>query len=802
VQFFCPCFRFDTTLAIRMFDTLIRRVIFYSHRFLDFFKRQSRIRKLFVLAGVAAGLMFAGLLFLFLLVWSGVLGSIPGRAALRQVENPVASEVYSADSVLLGRYFIQERADIRYDQIPSHVIAALLATEDIRFYDHHGIDYRSLGRVLVKTFFLQRDASGGGSTLTQQLAKNLFPRKRYWLFSLQINKLREMIVASRLEKIYDKNALLALYLNTVSFGGNTFGIELAAQRFYSVPTEKLSVEQGAVLIGMLKATHSYNPRIFPERSKARRNLVLAQMKKYEILPPVTVDSLQALPLLLKYNRITHASGLAPYFREHLRTELLAWRRENKRERSRPFNLYTDGLKIYTTIDSRLQQYAEQATASQMALLQDRFLEHWGKTDPWQEQPGVLDEAIKRSTYYKSLKRAGKAHEEILEAMAMPRVMNVFTWQGEKEVEMSSLDSIRHYLKFLNAGVLAMDPHEGAIRVWVGGINPNYFHFDHVKESTKRQVGSIIKPIVYAAALEAGEKPCTYISAEKTTYAGLEEEWTPLNIDEKYNLRYSMEGALARSVNTAAVHTLEKAGIERTVLLARQMGITSMIEPVPSLALGTPSISVTEMVAAYSCLVNNGRTVKPYYLTGITSRDNEVLESFVAPAGAGEQVVSEDNAMMLVHMLKRVVDAGTGSAMRSRFGITNDMAGKTGTTQSNADGWFMAMTPTLVIGAWVGADDPRIRFRSTALGQGSSTALPIVATFFQHVNADKELAYLSQAHFPELPSNLKRKLMCDLYRSDTRVLEKIFGKKERDTTREFGKQEEKKRRGFFKKLFDF
>jgi penicillin-binding protein 1A len=784
-----------------MIDTLISSAITYSHRFLDFFKRQSRVRKLFLVAGIAGGLTITGLLFLFLLVWSGALGRIPNSAALRQVENPVASEVYSADSVLLGRYFIQERADIRYDQIPSHVIDALLATEDIRFYDHRGIDYRSLGRVLVKTFFLQRDASGGGSTLTQQLAKNLFPRKRYWLLSLQINKFREMIIASRLENEYDKNALLTLYLNTVSFGGNTFGIELAAQRFYSVPAEKLAVDQGAVLIGMLKATHSYNPRIFPERSTARRNVVLAQMKKYKRLPPETADSLQALPLVLKYNRITHSSGLAPYFREFIRAELLTWCRENKQQRNQPYNLYSDGLKIYTTIDSRLQYYAEQATASQMALLQDRFLQHWGKTDPWQEQPGALEDAIKRSTRYKSLKREGKSHEEILQEMAMPRVMNVFTWEGEKETEMSSLDSIKHYLKFLNAGVLAMDPQEGAIRVWVGGINPNYFQFDHVKESTKRQVGSVIKPIVYAAALESGEKPCTYISAEKTTYAGLEEEWTPLNIDDQYNLRYSMEGALARSVNTAAVHTLEKAGIERTVLLAQQMGITSAMDPVPSLALGTPSISVTEMVTAYSCLVNNGRTVKPYYLTSIASRDNEILESFIAPAGDGEQVVSEDNARMLVHMLKRVVDAGTGVAMRSRFGVTNDMAGKTGTTQSNADGWFMAMTPNLVIGAWVGADDPRIRFRSTALGQGSSTALPIVATFFQQVNADKELMDLSQARFPQLPSNLKRKLSCDLYRSEARVLEKIFGKKEKESTREFGKQEEKKK-GFFKRLFDF
>jgi len=778
-----------------MLDRLLRNAITYSNTFLIFFKRQSPVRKLLLVGALLGGLVFSGIFFLFLLVWSGALGGVPGREELRLVENPVASEVYSADSVLLGRYFFQERSDIRYDQIPTHVVDALLATEDIRFYDHHGIDYRSLGRVLIKTFLLQHEASGGGSTLTQQLAKNLFPRKNYWLFSLPINKMREMIIALRLEKVYDKSALLTLYLNTVPFGGNTYGIESAAQRFYSVSTEKLSVDQGAVLIGMLKATHSYNPRIFPERSRERRNVVLGQMKKYEKLSPALTDSLQSLPLVLKYNRITHHSGLAPYFREHIRSELLAWCQEHKNQRGEPFNLYTDGLKIYTTLDSRLQNYAEVATTKQMALLQERFLKHWGKSDPWRGKPEVLEDAIRNSPRYRSLQFAGKSHPEILQEMQKPMLMNVFTWQGEKEVELSPIDSIKHYLKFLNTGVLAMDPQKGAIRVWVGGIDHTYFQFDHVKESTKRQVGSIIKPIVYAAALEAGEKPCTYISAEKVTYEGTE-EWTPSNSEENYDLKYSMEGALAYSVNTVAVQTLEKAGIDRTVLLGHKMGITSTLDPVPSLALGTSSISVTEMVVAYSCMVNKGRTVKPYYLTSIASRDNVVQERFAVEEG--DQVISEDNAMLLVQMLKRVVDEGTGAGMRSRYGITNDMAGKTGTTQSNTDGWFMAMTPTLVMGAWVGADDPRIRFRSTALGQGAATALPIVAAFFQQVNTDKKFTSLSSAQFPQLPNNLERKLSCELYKSDTNLLKRIFGKNEKDSTRVFG-EKEKKKKGFFKRL---
>nr|HPH45947.1 transglycosylase domain-containing protein [Chryseolinea sp.] len=474
-----------------MVNRFFHQVIGYGYKFLSYFKRQSWFRKLIILVGLVGGVIVSLILFLFLLVISGLLGNVPNQEELKLVENPVASEVYSADSVLLGKYFIQERSDIRFDQLPAHVVDALLSTEDVRFYDHNGIDYRSLGRVLVKSVLLQSDASGGGSTVTQQLVKNLYPRKRYWMFSLLINKMRELVVASRLEKVYDKNSLLALYLNTIPFGDNTFGIESAAQRFFSKSTSDLSIDEGAILIGMLKATHSYNPRIFPDRSKERRNVVLNQMEKYEKLSPAASDSLQALALVLSYNKVTHHSGLAPYFREYIRSELQEWCSNHTNEKGEPFNLYTDGLKIYTTIDSRLQNYAEVATTKQMTLLQDKFLKHWGKTDPWNKQPLALEDAIKKSDRYKSLKQTGKSHDEILTEMKKKSLMNVFTWQGEKEMEMSSIDSIKHYLKFLNTGVMAMDPQQGAIRVWVGGINHHYFQFDHVKESTKRQVGSTI-----------------------------------------------------------------------------------------------------------------------------------------------------------------------------------------------------------------------------------------------------------------------------------------------------------------------
>lgn len=755
------------------------------------------LKKFFVLASAlaASGLLF--IVFLFLLVWSGILGALPSNEELVSIENPAASEVYSADSVLLGRYFIQERSNITYQEIPKHVVDAVVSTEDARFYKHNGIDTRSLGRVVIKSLLLQNESSGGGSTITQQLAKNLYPRKNYWFFSLFINKMREMIIASRLEGVYEKSDILTLYLNTIPFGDNTYGMEAAAQRFFSVHTEDLTIEQGTVLIGMLKATHSYNPRIYPTQSLNRRNVVLGQMEKYGILTPEKTDSLKALPLVLKYNKITHHSGLASYFREYLRPELLEWVKKYNAEHDAQLNLYTDGLKIYTTLDSRLQRYAEEAVVRQMKQTQDRFDAHWKNRSPWQEYPQLIDEAIKKSDRYKNLKKRNVSEDEITAIMNKPLPMTVFTWDGEKELSMSPVDSIKHYLKFLNAGFLAMDPRNGEIKAWVGGIDHHYFQFDHVRESTKRQVGSTFKPIVYAAALEQGVKPCQYISAAKTTYTNME-DWAPENTEDNYGLKYSMPGALTYSVNTVSVQILEKAGIANTVSLAHKMGIDSDIEPVPSIALGTPNISMTEMVTAYACFANNGKVSKPTYLTTITNHKSEILERFISTEQ--HQALSEESAQMILHMLKRVVNEGTAASLRSRFGLNNDIAGKTGTTQSNTDGWFMAITPRLVIGTWVGADDPRIRFRSTALGQGARTALPITGDFLQAANQDQELNTITRARFGALSNSLERKIDCDLFKEDGNLITRIFGKRDKDKEKkkEFGKKEKK---GFFKRLFD-
>jgi penicillin-binding protein 1A len=610
-----------------------------------------------------------------------------------------------------------------------------------------------------------------------------------------------MIIAWRLESVYDKKSILTLYLNTIPFADNTYGIDAAAQRFFSVRTNKLGVEQGAVLVGMLKATHLYNPRLFPDRARNRRDVVFGQMVKYEMLDAEKAAKLTEAPLKLKYKLITRHKGLAPYFRSHIRKELLEWARENKKSNGEPYDIYTDGLKVYTTLDSRMQKYAEEAVKSQMTLLQKKFDQHWASREPWYNQPQVVRDAVRRSSRYRGLQEQGLPENEIQKIMERKVPMTIFTWQGQKEVKMSPLDSVKHYLKFLNAGFIAMEPQTGAVRAWVGGIDHNYFEYDHVKTTTKRQVGSTFKPIVYAAALEKGVKPCDFISAEKTTYTNIEDMdvWSPSNNDGNYEFKYSMEGALAYSVNTVSVKVLEKAGISNTISLARKMGISSSVPDVPSIALGVADISMTEMVAAYASFVNNGKSVKPIYITSITTGRGKQLYS--AKPEKQEQVLSPRTAEMMVHMLKRTVNEGTAGKLRWEYGVYNDLGGKTGTTQSNADGWFISVAPKLVVGAWVGADDPRVRFRATSLGQGSSTALPITAKFYQALNKDKNLRDVSQSKFPALSRSAQSALGCPLYKSDMNFWESIFGvpEEKKEIRRDFG-DDPKKKKNLLRKLF--
>jgi penicillin-binding protein 1A len=743
-----PAIRSKWKLLVNDLERGIKKIWIY-------FRRNRRAR---VLASIA-GVPFAFVIILL----SVVIFDIPGKQELVKISNPVASEVYTADSVLIGRYFIQDRIQIRYTDLSPEVIRALIATEDVRFFRHHGVDFRSLGRVFIKSLLMQDESAGGGSTMTQQLAKNLFPRKDYWGMSMLVNKLRESFIAIRLEKIYSKPEILTLYLNTIPFGDNAYGIQVAANRFFSKDAKALMLEEAAVLIGMLKATHNYNPRLFPKRSLMRRNVVLSQMNKYNLLTKHKADSLQSLPLKLRYKAVKRSAEIAPYFREYLKATLLKWCEENKKPDGTPYNLFTDGLKIYTTLDSRLQAYAEKSMTKQMKELQDQFFTHWGKEKPWKDyEQEVIMDAVRRSARYKTLREQGLKDDEILKEMNKPVSIRLFSWTGSREAKVSPLDSIRHHLQYLNAGLLAMEPSTGEVKAWVGGISFDFFQYDHVKESTKRQVGSIFKPIVYAMAIEEGVSPCEFIPAGQQTYVDDEGElWTPKNMQYDYRVRYSMRGALAYSVNTVSVKLINRAGIDNTIRLARRMGIRSEIPDVPSIALGSSSISLMEMTAAYACLANEGVSNYPFFISSIQDREGNMFTDFRSES-SGQQTLSRETAQMVRQMLQTVVHEGTASRLRWKYGVYNDVAGKTGTTQSNADGWFMAMTPELVVGTWVGADDPRIRFRDTRLGQGSNTALPIVAYFLKEVNADPSYQSVSKAKFPALSNAAQRKLSCDLY----------------------------------------
>lgn len=700
-----------------------------------------------------------------------ILTQTPSKKELTTIKNAVASEVFSADSVLLGRYFIQDRTEIKYNDISPHVIHALLATEDIRFYKHHGIDYRSLGRVLVKTILLQNESSGGGSTISQQLAKNLFPRKNYWIASMLINKFREALIANRMEAIYTKKEILALYLNTIPFADNTYGIHSAAKRFFSTTTKDLTLDQATVLVGMLKATHYYNPRLFPDQAFERRNVVLAQMVKYKFLRKPIADSVKKMPVKLQYQKTIQAD-LAPYFREYVKTELMEWCKKNTKADGTPYNLYTDGLKIYTTIDSKLQLYAEQAVTRQMTGLQKQFFDHWGKVKPWKGREEIIRDAVERSPRYRKLKEEGLSEKQVMEILKKPVPMTLFTWEGEKEVVATPLDSIKHHLQYLNAGFLAMEPESGRVKAWVGGINHDFFQYDHVKESTKRQVGSIFKPFVYAMAIEEGIQPCELISAGQQTYINEEgRAWTPRNSQYDYDVNYTMRGALAYSVNTVSVKLIHRAGIVNTIGLARKLGITSDIAADPSISLGSSSISMMEMAGAYAALANDGISSFPYFIQSIQDLKGRTYANF-KPKASGKKALSSETTQIIRHMLQSVVQEGTASRLRWKYGILNDVAGKTGTTQDNADGWFMAVTPRLVIGTWVGADDPRISFKSTYLGQGSNTALPMAAYFLEQVNNDENYKEISKAKFSPLAYPLRSRLNCDLYELNDHLLQNI------------------------------
>lgn len=699
------------------------------------------------------GFIAFSILFVFL-VYIGVFGRIPSYAELKDINQNVASEVYSEDGELLGKFFIENRSPADLNDLPEYVINALVATEDARFFQHSGIDVRAWVRVFLRTVLLMDKSGGGGSTLSQQLAKNLFPRKRYSIFTIPAAKLKEIFIANRLENIYDKDQLLALYLNTVSFGENIYGIKVASQRFFAKDPDSLSVEQAAMLVGMLKGPSLYHPVHHPERAVERRNVVLHQMSKYGYLEEAVSDSLKAIPLEVTYSHESHYEGSATYFRSQLRQQLDEELAKISKPDGRPYNLYTDGLKIYTTINSNMQRYAEEAVEKHMADVQKLYYEHlqgrknalaWGSDE-------VLKSEMERSQRFRTLREKGKSEADIDSSFARPVHMKIFDWNApahERDTLMAPIDSVKYYLSLFHAGFLAIEPSTGKIRAWVGGVDFKYFQYDHVKST--RQVGSTFKPILYAEALSEGVDPCERFKNDLISYENYN-NWTPVNADGKYSGTYSMKGALEESVNSVAVQLIMQTGIEPVRRLAAQMGLSGEIPREPGIALGSVGASLYDMVQVYGTFANRGRKPEPWYLLRVENAEGDTLINFPAPNPAQfRRVMSDTIASLITTMLQAVVNGGTASRLRGQYGFPYAVAGKTGTTNNNADGWFLGYTPDLAFGAWVGASQPVVRFHSTRLGQGASTALPICGYFLNKTYQDAQSKKMRSARFTVVDS---------------------------------------------------
>lgn len=719
----------------------------------------------------------------FILVFLGILGPVPSSYQLKQISTPVASEVYSADGKILGRYYVENRSNVSFEKISPNVINALIATEDARFYEHRGIDEIALMRVLVKSILLQNKSAGGGSTLSQQIAKNLFPREELGPLSMPVNKLREAIIAYRLERIYNKQEILAMYLNTVPFSENIFGIEVASERFFSKKPASLDIQEAAVLVGLLKANNYYNPRKYPEHALNRRNLVIDQMEKYEYITSEEAEVCKAKPLGLKYRVISYNQGPAPYFLAYLKPQLLEWCRTHTNENGENYNLYTDGLKIKTTVDYNLQYYAQQSVKEYMKNLQNVFDNHWKSRDIFRENPEIVRSAIRRIEAEKG--RANVDVDKVLDTYDKKITTNLFTWDSLKEVKTTRLDSLKHYLKLLNAGFIAVEPQTGDLKAWVGGIDFRFFKYDHV--TAPRQTGSTFKPFVYLAALENGVSPDQYFENKFTVYEDYN-DWSPRNSHDEYGGYYTMKGALAQSVNTISVDVLLETGVTSVIDVAERLGISSNLPKEPSLALGVASIPLKQIVEAYAGIVNDGRPVQTHYILEITDNRGNTLETFGYPQ-MSKTTLSPENCRAIINMMEAVVDGGTGRGIRTVYRVPGDFAGKTGTTQNNSDGWFIGVTPNLVTGCWVGADDPRIHFRTTTFGQGAYMALPIVGKFFYKTYRDPKFSALKYNTFkqpePELLAMLDEPQFKELMEADNKFfdLAKIFGKKDEPNLKE-------------------
>ncbi|MBA3663684.1 MAG: transglycosylase domain-containing protein [Bacteroidetes bacterium] len=712
---------------------------------------------------------------LILLINFGTFGSLPKVDELLNPKNSLATVVYSGDMKILGKYYSENRVNVNFSQLDKDLVNALIATEDARFYDHSGVDIKALGRSLSGA--ITGGSKGGGSTITQQLAKMMFPRdEKLTKPGLVIRKMKEWIIATRLEKLYTKDEIMSLYLNKFDFLNLAVGVKSASQIYFNRTQDSLKLEQAAMLIGMAKNPSLFNPVRHPDTTMHRRNVVMNQMVKYGYLSKQKYDSLKVLPLGLSFRPEDHNDGLAPYFREYLRDNFMkSWCEKHiNPETNKPYNIYKDGLKIYTTIDSRMQQYAEEAVNEHMADLQRMFNKDLKqkKNAPFawnvnkQEIENIMNSSIKRSDRYRSGKKAGMSHDDIVATFYKPVQMTVYSLRGDIDTTMSPFDSIKYYKGFLQTGFMAIEPQTGYVKAWVGGINHKHFKYDHVKVS-KRQVGSTFKPFVYALAIQEGFSPCHQVPNVKTCIPLPDgKDWCPENSDgpnDKNNGKMiTLKKALANSINYITAWIMKQYGPHAVVSLVRRLGITSEIPEVPSICLGTADISVFEMVGANSTFANKGTYIQPTFITRIEDKNGRVLEEFIPTT---DEVFSEEKAYAMIQLMRGVVDGGTGSRLRSRHKLMNQIAGKTGTTQKNADGWFMGLTPELVAGAWVGGEDRSVHFNSMVEGQGATMALPIWGKFFSKVYADKNLK-VSKGDFPK-PKNLDPNLELDCSKYDSK-----------------------------------
>jgi len=742
------------------------------------------IKRFWQIFGIGIGSIFL----IFLLASWGALGHMPSFNDLENPESNLATEIISSDGETIGKFYNENRSSITYNELPKHLVDALVATEDERFYDHSGIDARGTLRAATSL-----GTSGGASTLSQQLAKQLFHGEGSKNIVMRIfQKIKEWIIAIRLERQYTKNEIIAMYFNVYDFNNYAVGIRSAAKTYFNKSPKDLTIDESAMLVGMFKNSSLYNPVRNAQGVKNRRNVVLSQMEKSEIITEVQREKLSQLPIILDFKLQTHKEGIATYFREYLREFMKGWVRDNKKPDGSDYDIYRDGLKIYTTIDSRMQLYAEEAVYAHLANLQEEFFDQakTNKNAPFikisdEETKSLMNRARKNSERFRIMKAEGKEESEIMKSFAVKTKMRVFSWKGERDTIMTPNDSIRYYKHFLQSGVMSMDPETGHVKAWVGGINYKHFQYDHVNQGA-RQVGSTFKPFVYATAIEQqGYSPCDSIIDSPFTIPqgrhNVTETWTPRNSNNEYRGMVTLKKALALSINTVSAKLIDRVGPEAVVELTKKLGVQSEIPAQPSIALGAVEITVHDMVAAYGTFANQGIYIKPEVITKIEDKNGNILYQTVPES---HDVLNKDIAYAVVKLLEGVTESGSGGRLRTEGGgngynrvtgypyaLRNPIAGKTGTTQNQSDGWFMGMVPNLVTGVWVGNEDRSAHFKSITYGQGATMALPIFGMYMKKCYADKTLTVSKEAF--KRPPNLAIKVDCWVPKvKDTTAVEEL------------------------------